>query len=91
MNSPILHHIITILQHILTPPRLIRFEREGMRKNYRGNIANEINMLGCIAFATRYGVVVYVSVNILLVGVDSRVLRTGVLRDRQWNHVVNSY
>ena len=28
-----------------------------MRKNYRGNIANGTNMLGCINFATRYGVV----------------------------------
>ena len=45
----------------ITPPRLVRFEREGMRKNYRGNIANEINMLGCITFATRYGVVVGLS------------------------------
>ena len=59
--SPILHHIITILHHILTPPCLIRFEREGMRRNYRGNIENEINMLRCITFATRYGVVVGVS------------------------------
>ena len=25
-----------------------------MYKNYRGNIANEVNMLGCITFATRY-------------------------------------
>ena len=33
-----------------------------MRRNYRGNIANEINMLGCITLATRYGVVVGVSV-----------------------------
>ena len=33
-----------------------------MRRNYRGNIANEIDMLGCITFATRYGVVVGVSV-----------------------------
>ena len=32
-----------------------------MRRNYRGNIANEISMLGCITFATRYGVVVGVS------------------------------
>ena len=31
-----------------------------MCRNYRGNIANEINMLGCITFATRYGVVVRV-------------------------------
>ena len=61
INSPILHRIITILYHILTPPRLVRFEREGIRRNYRGNIANEINMLGCITFATRYGVVVGVS------------------------------
>ena len=58
---PYLHHIITILHHIPTLPRLIRFEREGMRRNYRGNIANEINVLGCITFATRYGVVVGVS------------------------------
>ena len=47
--------------YILTPPRLIRFEREGMRRNYRGNIANEINMLECITFATRCDVVVGVS------------------------------
>ena len=53
-----IHHIITILNHILTPPCLIRFEREGMCRNYRGNIANKINMLGCITFAKRYGVVV---------------------------------
>ena len=32
-----------------------------MRRNYRENIANEINMLGCITFATRYGVLVGVS------------------------------
>ena len=33
-----------------------------MRRNYhRGNIANEINMLGCISFATRYGVEVGVA------------------------------
>ena len=32
-----------------------------MYKNYRGNIANEINMLGCLTFATRYVVVVGVS------------------------------
>ena len=32
-----------------------------MRRNYRGNIVNEINMLGCITSATRYGVVVGVS------------------------------
>ena len=29
-----------------------------MRKNYRGSITNEINMLGCITFAIGYGVVV---------------------------------
>ena len=56
-STPYCHY----LTHILTPPRLVRFEREGMRKNYRGNIANEINMLGCITFATRYDVVVGVS------------------------------
>ena len=33
-----------------------------MRRNYRGNITNEINMLECITFAMRYGVVVEVSV-----------------------------
>ena len=83
INSPILHRIITILHNILTSPRLIRFEREGMRKNYRGNIANETNMLGCITFATRHGVVVGVSFHTYcFVGVDSRILRTGVLR--QW-------
>ena len=55
-----------------------------MHRNYRGNIANEINMLGCITFATRYGVVVGVSFETCcFVGVDSRILRTGVLRDRQ--------
>ena len=32
-----------------------------MRRSYRGNIANELNMLGCITFATRYDVVVGVS------------------------------
>ena len=54
-----------------------------MYKNYRENIANEINMLGCITFATRYGVVVGVSLQIFcFVEVDSRMLRTGVLR--QW-------
>ena len=61
IRSPILHHIISILHHILTPSRLIRFEREAMRRNYRGNIANEKNMLGCITFAMRYGLVVGVS------------------------------
>ena len=33
-----------------------------MRRNYRGNIANEVNMLGCVIFATRYGAVVRESV-----------------------------
>ena len=33
-----------------------------MRRNYRGNIANKINMLGYVTFATRYDVVVGVSV-----------------------------
>ena len=33
-----------------------------MRRNYRGNIANEINMLGCVTFATRFGAVVERSV-----------------------------
>ena len=33
-----------------------------MRRNYRGNIANEINMLGCVTFVTRYGAVVGESV-----------------------------
>ena len=30
--------------------------------NYRGNIANEINMLVCVTFVTRYGTVVEESV-----------------------------
>ena len=34
-----------------------------MCRNYRGNITNEINMLGCLTFATRYGVVVGESVS----------------------------
>ena len=55
-----------------------------MRKNYRGNIANEINMLGCITFAMRYGVVVGVSfLTFCSVGVDSRMLRTRGLT--QWD------
>ena len=29
-----------------------------MRRNYRGNIANEMNVLGCVTFGMRYGVVV---------------------------------
>ena len=33
-----------------------------MRRNYRGNLANEIDMSGRITFAARYGVVVGVSV-----------------------------
>ena len=33
-----------------------------MRRNYHGNIADEINMLGCATFATRYGAVVGKSV-----------------------------
>ena len=33
-----------------------------MRRDYRRNIATEINMLECITLATRYGVVVGVSV-----------------------------
>ena len=60
-NFPYSTPYITILHYMLTLPRLIRFEREGMRKNYRGNIANEINMLGCKTFAMRYGVLVGVS------------------------------
>ena len=52
-----------------------------MRRNYRGNITNEINMLGCITLSRRYGVVVGASFSTFcFVGVDSRVLRTGVLR-----------
>ena len=33
-----------------------------MRRNYRGNIANEVNILGYVTFATRYGAVVGESV-----------------------------
>ena len=33
-----------------------------MRTNYRGNIANDINMLGCVTFVTRYDAVVEESV-----------------------------
>ena len=33
-----------------------------MRRNYRGNIENEINILGCVTFATGYGVVVVESI-----------------------------
>ena len=33
-----------------------------MRRNYRRNIANKINMLGCVTFATRYDAVVGESV-----------------------------
>ena len=29
-----------------------------MRRNYRGDLANGINMLGCVTFVTRYGAVV---------------------------------
>ena len=29
-----------------------------MRRDYRGNIANEINMLGFVTFVARYGAVV---------------------------------
>ena len=57
-----------------------------MRRNYRGNMANEINMLGCVAFAARYVAVVGESV-LTFLWMDSRILRTGVLRDRQWEHV----
>ena len=56
-----------------------------MRRNYRGNIANEINMLGCITICDEVrGRSWSVSVNILCVGLDYRILRTGVRRDRQW-------
>ena len=33
-----------------------------MRRNYRGNIADEINILGCVIFVTRYGAIVGESV-----------------------------
>ena len=33
-----------------------------MRRDNRGNMANEINMLECVAFVTRYGAVVGESV-----------------------------
>ena len=52
--------------------------KELSRKHSKRN-----NMLGCITFATRYGVVVGVSLlTFCFVEVDSRMLRTGVLR--QW-------
>ena len=40
------------------PPSFDMIERKGMCRNYRGNIVNEINMLGCVTFVTRYGAVV---------------------------------
>ena len=43
-------------------PSFDMIERKGMCKSYRGNIANEINMLGCVTFVTRYGAVVGESV-----------------------------
>ena len=64
-----------------------------MRRNYRGNIAHEINMLGRYFNRGIYDAVRYrnwrVSLNI--VGANSRISRTGVLRDRHGKHVVNSY
>ena len=57
-----------------------------MRRNYRGNIAHEITRWSGTstgAFATRYGTVTE-SQSKHIVGVNSRVLRTGALRDRQW-------
>ena len=53
-----------------------------MCRNYRGKIANKINILVCVTFVTRYDARVEESV--YFVGVNSRILRTGVLRDIQW-------
>ena len=66
-------------------------ERKGMCRNYRGSIANEINMLGCVTFVTRYGAVVGESVTKHFVGADSRRLRTEYEGIDSGKHVVNSY
>ena len=55
-----------------------------MCRNYRGNIANEINMLVCVTIVTRYCAFELKSQSNHFVGVNSRILRTGILRDRQW-------
>ena len=44
------------------PPSFDMIERKGMCRNYRGNIANEMNMLGCVTFVTRYSAIVGESV-----------------------------
>ena len=43
-------------------PSIGMIGEKGMGGNYRGNIANEINMLGCVTFVTTYGAVVGESV-----------------------------
>ena len=40
------------------PPSFGMIERKGMCRNYRGDIADEKNMLGCVTFVARYGAVV---------------------------------
>ena len=50
MNSSILPYYY--------PPSFDMIEQKRMCRNYRGNIANEINMLGGVTFVTRYGAVV---------------------------------
>ena len=64
-----------------------------MRRNYRGNKAYETNMLGWyfnrgICDAVRYR---NWRVSLNIVGVNSRILRTGLIRDRQWEARCNSY
>ena len=44
------------------PPSFDMIEQKGMCRNCRGNKANDINILGCVTFVTRYGAVVEESV-----------------------------
>ena len=53
-----------------------------MRRNYRGNIANEKACRACNIYDEARRRSWRVSLNSF--GVNSRILRTGVLRDRQW-------
>ena len=51
ISSPILHHIIP-------SPRLIWLSEKGRVGIIVENISNEINMLVCVTFVTKYGAVV---------------------------------
>ena len=62
MNLKKINYKFSYFTQYSHPPSFDMTGRKGMCRNNRGNIANEMNLLGCVIFVARYGAVVGESV-----------------------------